>query len=87
MDRELEGAGLLQRIHQRLLLCEVAEDGVDIGLGYGDGRNFFVAEVKYVTVVFFAEHADLFQIDNIFPVTSDQTTVLEAVFNGLETAS
>ena len=78
---------LFQRIHQRLLLCEVAEDGVDIGLGYGDWRSLFVTEVKYVAVVFFAEHADLFQIDDIFPVASDQATVLEAVFNGLEAAS
>lgn len=48
---------LLDRIHQRLLLCEVAEDGVCVGLGYREWGDALVAEVEDVAVVFLAEHA------------------------------
>ena len=78
---------LVYRVKQRLLLCEVCQYGVGIGLGYRQRLYVFIAKVKEVAVALLSEHADLAHVDYVFSVAAYQRTASEAFFNGLETAS
>ena len=78
---------LFNRVHQRLLLREVGEDGVDVGLCDRQVRDGLVAEVKDIAFVFLAEHTYLGEVYNVFSVASDEAAALETFFYGLETAA
>ena len=81
------GTTLLYRIHQRLLLGEVAEDDICVGLGHRKRWNALVAEVKYVAFVLFTEHAHFGEVDDVFSVATDKVAAFETVFDCLEAAS
>ena len=78
---------LVYRVKQRLLLCEVCQYGVGIGLGYRQRLYVFIAKVKEVAVALLSEHADLADIDYVFPVASDKAAAFEAVLDRFKTAT
>jgi hypothetical protein len=81
------GMTLLDRVEERLLLCEVAEHCVQICLCDRKRWNLGIAEVQNITLVLFVQQADFVDVHDILSVASYQTCTLETVFHCLETAA